>query len=49
MKEADFARKKLNLVIVLDISGSMGSQYNQYYYDRFGQRQDAYEGKALTA
>lgn len=36
MKEADFQRKKLNLVIVLDISGSMSSPFNSYYYDRFG-------------
>jgi Ca-activated chloride channel family protein len=36
MKESDFERKKLNLVIVLDISGSMSSPFNQYYYDRFG-------------
>jgi len=36
MKESDFERKKLNLVIVLDISGSMTSPFNQYYYDRFG-------------
>jgi Ca-activated chloride channel family protein len=26
-------RKKLNIVVVLDISGSMGSPFNQYYYD----------------
>jgi Ca-activated chloride channel family protein len=36
MKESDFARKKLNLVIVLDISGSMSSSFDSYYYDRFG-------------
>jgi Ca-activated chloride channel family protein len=36
MKESDFERKKLNLVIVLDISGSMSSPFNQYYYDQFG-------------
>jgi len=48
MREEDFARKKLNLIIVLDVSGSMGEQYNQYYYDRFGNRQDAYEGEGIT-
>lgn len=32
----DFHRKKLNLVVVLDYSGSMGSTFDQYYYDRFG-------------
>ncbi|MBM4446294.1 MAG: VWA domain-containing protein [Chloroflexi bacterium] len=36
MEERDFERKKLNLVIVLDISGSMSSPFNQYYYDQFG-------------
>lgn len=39
LKEADFERKKLNLVIVLDISGSMGSPFDRYYYDRFGREQ----------
>jgi Ca-activated chloride channel family protein len=34
----DFQRKKLNLVVVLDYSGSMGSPFDQYYYDRFGNR-----------
>jgi len=33
IKESDFMRKKLNLVIVLDISGSMDSSFNSYYYD----------------
>lgn len=32
----DFKRKKLNLIVVLDYSGSMGSPFNSYYYDRFG-------------
>ncbi|MBN1370166.1 MAG: VWA domain-containing protein [Dehalococcoidaceae bacterium] len=36
MKESDFQRKKLNLVIVLDISGSMSSSFNHYYYDQYG-------------
>jgi len=40
LMEADFQRKKLNLVIVLDISGSMSSPFDQYYYDRLGQRQE---------
>ena len=34
----DFQRKKLNLVVVLDYSGSMGSPFDQYYYDRFGNK-----------
>ena len=33
MTEADFERKPLNLVIALDISGSMGSPFDEYYYD----------------
>lgn len=33
IKESDFQRKKLNLVVVLDISGSMSSAFNKYYYD----------------
>jgi Ca-activated chloride channel family protein len=32
--EADFQRKKLNLVLVMDISGSMGSSFDKYYYDQ---------------
>ena len=35
IKQSDFARKKLNLVVVLDISGSMTSSFNSYYYDQF--------------
>ena len=36
LKEADFERKKLNLVIVMDVSGSMSSQFDQYHYDSQG-------------
>ena len=35
IKQRDFKRKKLNLVVVLDISGSMSSPFYSYYYDRF--------------
>lgn len=38
IKEQDFQRKKLNLVIVLDISDSMNAPFNTYYYDQFGNR-----------
>lgn len=31
---ASFTRKKLNLVVVLDISGSMGAAFDTYYYDQ---------------
>ncbi len=47
MTEADFARKKLNLVIVLDVSGSMGEQYTRYYYDGNGVLRDAYEDEGV--
>lgn len=33
IKQSDFKRKKLNIVIALDISGSMSSNFNSYYYD----------------
>ena len=36
IQESDFSRKKLNLVVVLDISGSMESAFDQYYYDSKG-------------
>ena len=36
IKEADFERKNLNLVVVLDISGSMSSSFDTYYYDAQG-------------
>jgi Ca-activated chloride channel homolog len=47
LKESDFKRKTLNLVIVLDDSGSMGEDFNQYYYDGFGNRRDAWEGSGI--
>lgn len=33
IKQSDFKRKKQNIVIVLDISGSMDSTLQSYYYD----------------
>jgi Ca-activated chloride channel homolog len=33
LTEESFQRKKLNLVVVLDISGSMGASFDRYYYD----------------
>jgi len=38
LTEADFERKPLNLVIVLDTSGSMEEAFDRYYYDG-GERQ----------
>ncbi len=39
----EFTRKKLNLVIVLDISGSMSSPFNKYYYGSGRKRPDMTE------
>ena len=36
----DVERKTLNLVVVLDISGSMSSPFDRYYYDRYGNRHE---------
>ena len=51
LSKADFERPPLNLVIVLDISGSMGAAFDEYYYDRFGNRQQAedYTGRPKIA
>jgi len=38
IQEGDFKRKKLNLVVVLDISGSMNSKFDAYYYDKVGNK-----------
>ncbi|HNY11225.1 MAG TPA: VWA domain-containing protein [Candidatus Wallbacteria bacterium] len=32
-------RKKLNIVVVLDISGSMSSRFNSYYYDQVNEKE----------
>jgi Ca-activated chloride channel homolog len=48
MQESDFQRKKLNLAIVLDNSGSMGESYSQYYYDRYGNYVDAYAEEGIN-
>lgn len=34
IKESDFKRKKQNIVVLLDISGSMDSALDSYYYDQ---------------
>jgi Ca-activated chloride channel family protein len=38
-----FDRKRLNLVVVLDVSGSMGSSFDRYYYDQYGNEQEVEE------
>lgn len=35
----DFKRPRLNLVVLLDISGSMSCNFNTYYYDAASGRQ----------
>jgi len=37
---SSFERPALNLVVVLDISGSMDGTFEEYYYDRTGQRRE---------
>ena len=54
IKAADFSRKKLNLMLVLDISGSMSSPFDKYYYDSAGSKrelsaQDPDSGKSSLA
>ena len=34
MKKSEFNRRPLDLVVVMDISGSMRSPFNKYYYDK---------------
>ena len=48
LREEDFQRKPLNLVIVLDISGSMGESFNRYYYDANGNQIDAYADEGVN-
>jgi Ca-activated chloride channel family protein len=43
----DFQRPRLDLVAVLDVSGSMTSEFDAYYYDEHGRRREA-EGDATT-
>jgi Ca-activated chloride channel family protein len=40
---ADFERPRLDLVAVLDVSGSMDSPFDEYYYDEHGRKR---EGRA---
>ncbi len=38
LTKESFERKLLNIVVVLDISGSMNSPFNRYYYDKTGNK-----------
>lgn len=40
IKESDFQRKNLNLVVVLDVSGSMDTPFDVYHYDGYDQNPD---------
>jgi Ca-activated chloride channel family protein len=42
LKKSDFQRKKLELAIVIDNSGSMNENYDRYYYDGNGVQVDAW-------
>lgn len=41
MSVAEFERPQLDLVAVLDVSGSMDSQFDEYYYDEQGQERES--------
>ncbi len=49
IKENDFSRRKLNLVVVLDISGSMSSKLDTYYYDYSEETEDSNKTKMELA
>ncbi|WP_232685672.1 vWA domain-containing protein [Halobacterium zhouii] len=38
---ADFERPRLDLVAVLDVSGSMNSPFDEYYYDEHGRKRES--------
>ncbi|PSP74892.1 hypothetical protein BRC81_17095 [Halobacteriales archaeon QS_1_68_20] len=44
LSQSEFERPPLNLVVVLDVSGSMSASFDDYYYDRFGNKQRAEGG-----
>ena len=43
LSTAEFERKRLDIVVVLDVSGSMSSGFDEYYYDRHGVRREVDE------
>ncbi|MFC7188303.1 vWA domain-containing protein [Halorubrum yunnanense] len=42
----EFERPRLDLVAVLDVSGSMDSSFDAYYYDEHGHKREAEDGAA---
>jgi len=49
IKQSDFKRKNLNLVIALDISGSMESSIDNYYYDLENEEDEEFKSKMKLA
>ena len=45
VEQKDFSRPKLNLVIVIDISGSMSSPFDRYYYDKHNKKTNRKNGE----
>jgi len=49
ISQAEFQRERLDLVVVLDVSGSMESRFNQYYYDENGDRREVGDNQRKMA
>lgn len=49
LTEADLERKPLNLVAVVDVSGSMLSPFDQYYYDEHGRQREVEPESTMAA
>ena len=49
ISQDEFDRKLLNLVIVMDVSGSMSSSFDEYYYDQENSNDDIYKSKMEVA
>jgi hypothetical protein len=46
--EGEFDRKMLNLVVVLDISGSMASPFDSYHYDPAPRASNSNDSKVFS-
>jgi len=49
IEKSDFERKDLNLVVVVDVSGSMESPFDSYYYDSDGERVETEQRQKMAA